>query len=459
MDVGLVMATLKAIPGGQSGASTTTTASEAPYDFAPEFEAALVYLVCSDREVYSKVGALLSPKSLTDASAKLLVQAAQAVATDLGEGPNASVVVVQRLVGWRSEGKTTTEQVQAAVDYLDAVEDKGVPPAEATVQEAARILKRREEQRVLQKAMEVYAKRGDFSQIAKAAEAASRIGEQTHTLGTRLDASVFDELEALGKQDRLPTGCYELDHKLGGGLPRGLTLFLGREKSGKSMVLSSVAAEAYWRGRHVAIATLELSEALQKARVIANVTGVPIDEILAKSPQARTRYSRVVDGCGELRVRYFAPETPVADITQWVERLGEESGKPVDLLIIDYIDLVGSGKASKDENDYKAQKVVTNRFRDHANGKGYVAISASQARRSQAAKGSKHLDSEDAADSMHKIRVPDLVIAMRMEADDKDHVDYFVTAARTGGDRVGTGPLPVFRAMGRMFPVDRGEPW
>ena len=450
------MAQLKAIQGG---ASTTTTATAVPYDFAPAFEAALVYLLCTDRTVYSTVGALLQAKCLNDPNAKLLVQAAQAVAEDLGEGPSASVVVVQRLVSWRAEGKTTTEQVQAACDYLDAVEDGGVPPAEATVQEAARILKRREEQRVLQTAMEVYAKRGDFSAVAKAAEAASRIGEQTHTLGTRIDASAFDEFESLGKQEKLPSGCHELDYKLGGGLPRGLTLFLGKEKSGKSMVLSSVAAEAYWRGKHVAIATLELSEVYQKARVMANIVGVPIDEILARSPMARTRFARVAPGLGDLRIRYFAPDTPVSDITGWVERLGEETGKPVDLLVIDYIDLVGSGKNSKDENDYKAQKLVTNRFRDHATAKGYTAISASQSRRSQTSKGSKHLDNEDAADSMHKIRVPDLVIAMRMEPDDKDHVDYFVTAARNGGDRVGTGPLPVFRSMGRMFPVDRNEPW
>lgn len=450
-------AKLTAISGGATGASTTPTTAEAPYDFAPDFARALVRLACSHGEVYARVGALLAPKCLGSPEATLAVQAAQAVAEDTGVGPGSTHVVVQRLVRWRSEGRVTPEQIGAVIDYFDAADDAGLPPADTVIAETAAVIRRREEQKVVQKAMETYAKRGDFKVIAKAAERVSRIGAASHSLGTLAGADAFDAFEALGSKPRLQTGCLELDSRLNGGLPQGLTLFLGREKSGKSMVLSSLAAEAYYNGAHVALATLELSETLQKARIMANLTNVPIDDLLAgRSGHARNRYERLKDRLGILRVQYFSPDTPANDLLGWVEKCGESAGRPVDLLVVDYIDLLGAGTKG-DDGDYKAQKTVNNKIRDHANAKGYVAISASQARREN--KGTGKLDNSDVADSMHKIRIPDLVIAMRMEPDDKINVDYYVTAARTGGDRVGTGPLPVDRTTARMWPVNRQVPW
>ena len=450
-------AKLTAISGGATGASTTT-AAESAYDFAPDFTRALVRLACGNGEVYARVGALLQPKCLGSAEATLAVQAAQAVAEDTGVGPGSTHVVVQRLVRWRSEGRVTPEQISAVIDYFDAADDAGLPPQDSVISETAAVIRRREEQKLVQKAMETYAKRGDFKAVAKAAEQVSRIGSTSHSLGTLAGEDDFDAFAALGARPRLQTGCQELDYRINGGLPHGLTLFLGREKSGKSMVLAAIAAEAYYRGQHVVLATLELSETLQKARIMANLTNVPIDDLLAgRSGTARNRYAKMKDHLGTLRIQYFSPDTPANDLLGWVEKCGENAGRPVDLLVVDYIDLLGAGGKS-DEGDYKAQKMVNNKIRDHANAKGYVAISASQARR-DSSKGVGKLDNSDVADSMHKIRIPDLVIAMRMEPDDKTNVDYYVTAARTGGDRVGTGPLPVDRTTARMWPVNRSVPW
>lgn len=449
---------LRTIPGGASGASTTT-GTEAPYEFAPAFLQALVRLVCGNAEVFSKVGTLLEPKCVGHAEAKLAVEAAQAIAKDLGIGPGSPTVVVQRLVRWRSEGRITTEQINAVVEYFDAADDAGLPAPEGVISEAAAVLRRREEQKVVQRAMETYAKKGDFTAVAKAAEKAARIGTTSETLGALANEDDFADVSALGAKPKLRTGCLELDGYLGGGLPQGLTLFLGREKSGKSMVLSSLAAEAYLNNSHVLLATLELSETMQKARVLANLTNVPIDDLLAgRNSMARTRYRELQPYLGLLRMQYFSPETPATDILAWVDRCAEHAGRKVDLLVIDYIDLLGAG-TKRDEGDYKGQKIVNNLVRDHTALRGYVAVSATQARRESSAKVAGKLDNSDAADSMHKVRVADLVIAMRMEADHKDLVDYYVTASRTGNDRVGTGPLPVDRSTARMFPVNRGFSW
>ena len=117
------MATLKAIPGGQGGAVVSSNVE--PYGFTPDFERALIYLCCCNRDVYSRIGSQLDPKALVDATGVRLIKAAQAIAEDLGEGPSSLMTVVQRLKAWREDGKITHEQIREASEYLDAAEDAG----------------------------------------------------------------------------------------------------------------------------------------------------------------------------------------------------------------------------------------------------------------------------------------------------------------------------------------------
>lgn len=445
--------TLKAIPGGQSGAVT----SGEPYGFDPAYERALVAWCCRDRSVFSRVGTQLESKALGNKNATLLLKAAQAIAADLGEGPSSPLLVIQRLRAWREEGKVTHEQILEANEFLDAAEDAGLPDAAQVANEAAKVLKQRAKRGGLKKAMDAFAKGGDFKKLGEELAATERIGEAEMTLGDSLHEDVLDALAASNSTSRFPTGSYELNSVMGGGLPIGYTLFLGREKAGKSMVLSSIAADALWNGKNVAIATLELDANKQLERVLANLTSCTLDEVGHGSKLAKARLKQIMPQLGKLTTKRFSPDTPAAEITRWAERVEQEYGSKLDLLVVDYIDLVGSGKKGED-GDYKAQKIVGNLFRDHALTHQYCVISASQTRR-QSGVGGKKLDVDDVADSMHKVRIADLVLAMRMEQDEKTNVDWYVILNRNGTDRVGTGDLPTNRAMAQMYPLSRDVPW
>lgn len=450
------MATLKAIQGGQGGAVKTSGVE--PYGFTPDFERALIYLCCCNREVYGRVGALLDPKAVESVHGQRLLKAAQSIAEELGEGPTSLLTVVQRLKGWREEGKVTHEQLQEVNEYLDAAEDGTLPAAEEVIKEVANLLKKRAKRDKAKKVLDTLAKDGDFKKLGEEIAAVERIGESRATMGELLHVGLLDQIVASASLAKFPTGCMELDGILDGGLPKGLTLFLGREKSGKSMVLSSIAADALWRGVHVALATLELDVHKQMSRIVANLIHCPIDEVERGTPQVRKRFNQIQGQLGKLAVQKFSPDTPVAEILRWKERTEETLGIKFDLLVIDYMDLVGAGKGAMDENAYTAQKVVGNTFRDHALQNSYVTASASQGKRGSGT-NSKPLDVDDASDSQNKIRVADLAIAMRMEQDRKDMIDWYVIAARNGKDRMGTGELPSLRAMGKMFPVQRTTPW
>lgn len=456
MGVGLNMANLKALPGGQGGA-VKVSGSE-PYGLTAEYERALVYLVCTDREVYSRIGALLDPKAIADADCGRMLKAAQAIAEDLGEGPSSYLTVIQRLKTWREEGKATHEHVLAAVDFFDEMSGAKLPAANEVVAEVASILKRRALQESTQKAIKAMAGQGDMASVAKAMLQAERIGETRQTLGETITDDTIDEIVAANKAAKFPTGCDELDTLLGGGLPEGYTLFLGREKSGKSMVLASIAAEAFFRGRAVAVATLELAAKKQIERIVANLTGCSLYDVQDGTANVRSRMAALKPQLGLLAVQFFAPDTPVNEITSWIEKLADKWGKKPELLAVDYADLVGAGKVGKDANGYTDAKVVGNALRNHALTHGYVTISAAQGKRGSGTNG-KPLDMDDGADSQHKVRIADLVIAMRMEQDVKDQVDWTVVGARDGNDRISTGPLPTYKAQARMFPIAREVPW
>lgn len=448
---------LTAIPGGGGGAVVANAIE--PYPFTEEFERAVVSMSCISQEFYSRIGAHLEPKALRAGIAVNLIKACQAIAEETGEGPSNATIAIQRLRSWREDGKLTYEQVMDAVAYIDDAEDCGLPPLEATINEVAKILKKRGKKDLARKTVDAVVKDGDMLKIAEEARAIERIGQSRATLGESLSESIFDQIVADNAAARFPTGCIELDLVLNGGLPKGYTLFLGREKSGKSMVLSSVACHALLSGKNVAIATLELEPRKQMERVLANITALPMQMIQVDGREAKRRFKMIQDRMGQLSVAKFAPDTPVQEITGWVDKLRDQWGGKFDLLVVDYADLVGAGKApGKDSSDYKDAKVVGNALRDHALLRNYVCISAAQGKRGSGM-GGKSLDMDDGADSQHKVRLADMIIAMRMEPDSKDLVDYFLAGNRDGTDRVGTGPLSVDRAMARMFPVQRDEPW
>lgn len=447
-------ATMKVIAGG---AGAVVAGAVEPYGLTSEFERALIYFCCTDRDVYARIGPHLDAKALNDKIGTLLFKAAQSIASDTGEGPSSAVSVIQRLRSWREDGKVSYEQVQEALAYLDDAEDAGLPDEEEVINEMATLIKKRAKREKAKKVLDVVAKGGDFAKLGNEMAAVERIGEGRATIGDMLAVGSVDNIMAAASLGKFSTGCTELDYVLGGGLPKGFTLFLGREKSGKSMVLSSIAADAVWNGKNVALATLELDTNTQMARVIANLTSTTIDEVEAGHPQVKPRLTMLQKQMGKLACQKFSPDTPVAEIIRWREKVAEAWGHKVDLLVVDYVDLVGAGKEGA-EDAYSGQRVVINEFRDDALRENYIVISASQAKRGSGT-NNKQIDTDDASDSQNKIRIPDLVVAMRMEPDNKDYIDWYVIVSRKGKDRVGTGELPANRAMGRMYPTVRMEPW
>ena len=219
-----------------------------------------------------------------------------------------------------------------------------------------------------------------------------------------------------------------------------------------SMMLSHIAADALFEGMSVLYATLELPEAEVLARLKANLTGLPINAILDGSmEQAKSRIAELETRLGIGYVQEFTPHmTTVADLGEWVTRCEDTIGSSIDVLIVDYADRLS---APTEKSEYQAMRVVYEELRQLGVDHNCFNWTASQASRQQ--KGSKRTDLNHVADSMHKVRIADLVITLNVKGEDTDLLEYYIAKHRTGRSRVIVGPLPTEFERGRISPVQR----
>lgn len=431
-----------------------------PYQLDPSFEAAAITLACSSPRFYGRIGHELDSELLAKRPAKHALDAAHAINAELGHGPSSCLVVLQRLKRWVFDGKLPYEDVLAVADMFDDAEDRGLPAEDEAVAELAPLIQLRIRHEAVQSAIDSFGKHGDLSRVAILEDRAARVGQVDTSVGTVFGPASFAEMARLKGLERLRTGVPELDHVLGGGLQLGgLGVVIAPTGGGKSVFLNHVSATCVLDGLHVAYATLELPSALVLARFKAALTGIPIDAIIEHPEAAMARIGVMAPTLGRFVVGHFAScATTVPDIREWIARVEEHSRQKVDLLVVDYADKLTSttNKAStKEVSEYTAGRVVYESLRLFAEEHGFFCWTASQSGRRKDKRG-KRLEVDDVADSMHKVRVADLVITLTPKDAGDENVSellHYVAKHRTGKSNVQVGPLLTEFDCGRIAPM------
>ncbi len=152
--------------------------SEDRYAFDPDFERAVVALCCERPRFYGRIGVALNPEFLRSPEAQLILKAAQSCARTSGRGPSSSLIVVQRIRTWVDDGKLTLADAHDAAEYLDAAEDKGLPPEDDVADEIAPLLRTRAQEELVRTALDSHGKGQSldfFEKIKKQADRGARI--------------------------------------------------------------------------------------------------------------------------------------------------------------------------------------------------------------------------------------------------------------------------------------------
>ncbi len=439
--------------------------SDELYPFDPAFEKAVVALCANRPRFYGRIGTHLVVDAFNTREAKLAMKAVHACAKSLGRGPSSSLLVAQRLRRWVDDGKYTLEECLDVIDFIGSVESTGLPAEDDIAQEIAPVLQQRAKDEYIRKQLTAQTKVADeefFLRAAKDAMKNSRIGAVDTSVGIRIGADSFGEIERMQHLLRLPTGIMELDVELGGGLTRSaLGVAVGGAGDGKSMFLSHSAAHGMYEGQNVAYATLEIPEGEVLARIKANLTNCTIDGI--KSGEvvdiAKDRLAFLADrqmangrpGLGAGFVKEFpAYTTEPTDIDSWVRECEDAISDKIDLIVVDYADRMGAKVSGKEKGDYTTMRIVYEGLRQISVDRENFLWTASQATRQ--GKDKRKLDVNHMADSMHKGRIADLVISLNVCGEHLDEIEFFIAKHRTGKGKISVGPMQHEFSKGRIAP-------
>lgn len=205
-----------------------------PYSFDPAFERAVVTLACSNARFFGRIGHELDPELFKFEASKVAMRAARAIYRDAGHGPEAALLVIQRLRRWMSDGKVTLELIKKVADLFDRAEDSGLPSAESIIAELTPEIQRRIRDEAVKTAIDAFGKNSDLSKSVALESRASRVGQVDTSVGTILGTESWAEVAGLKDLERLQLGVPELDSVLDGGLQRGgLGVLLAESGGGK----------------------------------------------------------------------------------------------------------------------------------------------------------------------------------------------------------------------------------
>jgi KaiC/GvpD/RAD55 family RecA-like ATPase len=275
-------------------------------------------------------------------------------------------------------------QISAATGVkLQSVPDLNEGHYDWFMQEFESFTKRQELERAILKSADLLEK-GEFEPVEKLIKDAVQIS-LTKDLGTDFwmdPEAMFAKYFDAGGQ--VSTGWPQMDRLLYGGFSRGeLNIFAGGSGSGKSLVMMNIALNWVQLGLHGVYITLELSEELTGLRTAAMLTNMSTKDIRREKETAALKIKLVGKKSGSYQVKALPAQSNINDIRAFLKEYQIKTGRKVDFMMIDYLDLLMPVSAKVSPNDlFVKDKYVSEELRNLAKELGILMVTASQLNRS-----------------------------------------------------------------------------
>lgn len=225
--------------------------------------------------------------------------------------------------------------------------------------------------------------KGEYGACEDLVKRAVQIGLQKD-LGTDYWADPRKRLEGIKSTNgQVSTGWAAMDKKLFGGFNRGeLNIFAGGSGAGKSLFLANIGVNMAEKGMNVMYLTLELAESLVSMRIDSMVTGIPTRDVFKSIDDVEIKVKMIGKKSGAFQVKYMPSGKTANDVRSYIKEYEIKTGKKVDVLLIDYLDLLmpASTKVSA-ENLFIKDKYVSEELRNLAMELNTVFVTAAQLNR------------------------------------------------------------------------------
>jgi KaiC/GvpD/RAD55 family RecA-like ATPase len=275
------------------------------------------------------------------------------------------------------------KQVRAVTSInLEEIPDLNDGHLDWFMEEFEGFTRRQELERAILKSADLLEK-GNFDPVEKLIKDAVQIS-LTKDLGTDYFDDPRARLMALKNNNgQNSTGWPALDRLLYGGFNRGeLQIFAGGSGSGKSLFMQNLAVNWAQAGLNGCYITLELSEGLCSMRIDSMMTNTSAKEIFRDIDTVEMKVKMMQKKSGGLQIKYMPAQSTVNDIRAYLKELQVKTGKRVDFLCIDYLDLIMPVSAKVSPNDlFVKDKYVSEELRNLAKELNVLFVTASQLNR------------------------------------------------------------------------------
>src|SRR6056300_451167 len=254
--------------------------------------------------------------------------------------------------------------------------------------------------------------KGEYGPVEDLVKKAVQIGLQKD-LGTDYFADPRARLEAIkDKNGQVSTGWKTLDKKLFGGFNRGeLNIFAGGSGAGKSLFLANLGVNWALEGMNVLYLSFELSEALVAMRVDSMFTDIPTKEIFKDLDGVEMKVKMIGKKSGAFQVKYMPSGKNANDIRSYIKEYEIKTGKKIDVLLIDYLDLMMPMSRKVSPSDlFIKDKFVSEELRNLAMETQTVFVTAAQLNRG--AVEEIEFDHSHISGGLSKIQTADNVIGI-----------------------------------------------
>ena len=216
-------------------------------------------------------------------------------------------------------------------------------------------------------------------------------------------------------RETISTGQDVIDDLTNGGLgPGELGVIISSAGGGKSWCLASLGKSAMKRGHNVLHYTMELNECYVGLRYDSCFTGIPFQDIM----EHEEKIKGIVAGIkGKLLIKEYPTKSVGVSTILAHANLAKTMGYPVDMVIIDYADILSPGNHGNNANTYVEQGGIYEDLRGLAGELGVPVWTASQASRSSL--DDNIIEAQKVADSYRKIMTADFVMSLSRKATDK----------------------------------------
>jgi archaellum biogenesis ATPase FlaH len=278
----------------------------------------------------------------------------------------------------------TRDQIRAVTGVeLQAVPDLDKGHYDWFLEEFEGFSRRQELERAILKAADLIEK-GEYDPVEKLIKDAVHIS-LTRDMGTDYFADPAERINRyFNAGGQVSTGWPQLDRLLYGGFSRGeLNIFAGGSGSGKSLVMMNIALNWVQSGLNGVYITLELSEELTSLRTDAMLSNMSTKDIRKDIDTATLKVKMVGKKSGTYQVKGMPAQSNINDIRAYLKEYQIQTGRSVDFIMIDYLDLLMPVSAKVSPNDlFVKDKYVSEELRNLAKELGMLMVTASQLNRS-----------------------------------------------------------------------------